>query len=108
MRRRPTIPPPGCAVRIFKSSQSDCLRAYCKSSRTISSKRVRLRPFTCHRPVIPDALRATGGGATRRRLPLHRAAAGRGPTSDISPRQHVEELRQLVQAGAPQDASHRQ
>ena len=32
-----------------------------------------------------------------------RSGSGRGPTSDMSPREHVEQLRQLVDRGAPQE-----
>ena len=33
------------------------------------------------------------------------SACGRGPTSDSSPREHVEELRQLVEAGLADEAA---
>lgn len=43
----------GVCSRIFRSSHGDHVRAYCRSRRTISSKPERLRPLTCHNPVIP-------------------------------------------------------
>ncbi|MGO9844914.1 MAG: hypothetical protein ACLPZF_27510 [Candidatus Acidiferrales bacterium] len=46
-------------ARIFRSSQRDQARAYLRSKRTISSNWVRLRPSTCHNPVIPGLISNT-------------------------------------------------
>src|SRR6266850_362938 len=43
----------GVCQRIFKSSHGELWRAYRKSRRTMSSNPTRLRPSTCHSPVIP-------------------------------------------------------
>ena len=75
-----------------------------KSIRTISSKLTRLRPRTCHRPVIP-------GAAAGRRLcnpgttPPRRRWAVAVPQAHVTA-QDVEELRQLVQAGLADEAAH--
>ena len=55
---------PGVRTRIFMSSHSDHVMAYCKSSRTMSSNVVLLRPVTCHSPVMP-------GLTSRRRRRCH-------------------------------------
>src|SRR6266478_4204946 len=52
----------GVRIRILTSSQGDHVLAYFKSRRTMSSNFTRLRPFTCHRPVIP------GFASSKRRL----------------------------------------
>ncbi len=49
----PLITARGVRIRILKSSQGDQDVAYRRSSRTISSNLTRLRPLTCHNPVIP-------------------------------------------------------
>ena len=41
------------------SVQADGFLAYRRSSRTMSSKVVRLRPLTCHNPVMPGFASST-------------------------------------------------
>ena len=60
------------------------------------------RPLTCQRPVRP------GVTSDRRLASLgiwasSDARCGRGPTSDIEPAKHVEELRQLIEGEVAQE-----
>ena len=68
------------------SVHSECVLAYRRSRRTISSNVVRLRPLTCQSPVMPGF-----ASSTRRRChgwycSTSKGSGGRGPTSDMSPR----------------------
>src|SRR5580692_254990 len=55
----------GVRSRIFRSIHGDQVLAYRKSRRTMSSNLIRLRPFTCHSPVIPGL-----ASSTRRRCQM--------------------------------------
>src|SRR5260221_372320 len=74
----------GVFHRIWTSSHRDQPRAYCRSRRTMSSKRTRLRPSTCHRPVIPGLISRTRRRCHTSYSRYSYASGGRGPTSDMS------------------------
>src|SRR3989441_2689849 len=82
----PEMTAAGVARRILMSVQSERVLAYRRSSRTISSNVVRLRPDTCQSPVSPGL----ASRMRRRCQGLYCASSygsgGRGPTSDMSPR----------------------
>ena len=89
------------------SVQSECVLAYPRSMRTISSNVVRLRPLTCqsagdarlrleHAPAVPRLVLLDLEGQRRPRAHERHVAA-----------QHVPELRQLVEAGLPEEPARR-
>src|SRR5690349_3085973 len=81
----PAITAPGVASRIFTSFQSEQLRTYRRSRRTISSNVVRLRPSTCHNPVMPGLASSTRRQCQGLYWSTSYWSGGRGPTSDIVP-----------------------
>ena len=73
--------------RIFKSSQSDQLSMYSRSSRTQSLKSVTLlRPLICHRQVSPGLTLSRRRCARSLNRLTSSTGSGRGPTRLISPR----------------------
>src|SRR5712691_7097947 len=82
----PAMTAAGVWSRILMSVHSERVRAYRRSRRTISSKVVRLRPVTCHSPVIPGFASTTRRQCHGLYSSTSYGSGGRGPTSDISPR----------------------
>src|SRR3954463_8741196 len=76
----------GVASRILISAHNEIERAYRRSRRTISSNVVRLRPVTCHSPVIPGLASSTRRQCHGLYCSSSYGIGGLGPTSDISPR----------------------
>src|SRR5262245_48811306 len=66
----------GVRKRMSRSVHSDRVRAYWRSSRTISSNVVRLRPLTCHSPVMPGMASRSVGGARAHSDSVRTAGAG--------------------------------
>src|SRR5918993_1187918 len=75
----------GVATRILMSVQSERVRTYLKSRRTMSSNVVRLLPLTCHSPVTPGFASSTRRQCQRRYCSSSYGNGGRGPTRDMSP-----------------------
>ena len=92
-------------------SAADRARATSRARRRRPSRAPRRRSssrgaVTCQRPVMPCGTRKRSkwcGSKNSVSYGMH----GRGPTSDISPRRHVDQLRQLVEARLAQEPAER-
>src|SRR5437870_597152 len=82
----PEMTAAGVARRILRSFQRERVLAYRRSRRTISSKVVRLRPATCHSPVIPGLASRTRRRCQGLYCSSSYRSGGRGPTSHLAPR----------------------
>src|ERR1035437_4657849 len=71
--------------RILKSSHSDHLSMYCKSSSIHCSKAIELRPATCHRQVMPGFTLKRRRCQSSLKPSQSRTGSGRGPTRLMSP-----------------------
>src|SRR5260370_4073382 len=82
----PEMTAAGVSRRILTSVQRERVLAYRRSRRTISSNVVRLRPATCQSPVTPGLASRARRRCQDSYCSSSYGSAGRGPTSDMSPR----------------------
>ena len=93
-------------TRIFRSSKKDRLSTYQTSRANFSSQVIAFRPLTCAQPVRPGLTswrRACSGSISAQVLRQQRARTHQAHV----PLQHVEQLRQFVQAPLPHPAPQR-